>query len=114
VASGIIQVVYLGPYPKSYASELHSDSIIVDPEGGTDKVQFRAFLGVSPYRYRDLFEKGKRKYSGGLVQKWNKGRRQPMIEVYYPSYFKAETRVVGLMLSKLEEIMAEDLKAHTT
>jgi cytidine deaminase len=106
VASGIRQVVYLEPYPKSYASALHADSIAVDPTDITDKVTFRAFLGVSPYRYRDLFEKGKRKYSGGLAQKWNRGARRPMIEVYFPSYFKAENRVVSRMRNKLELIVA--------
>jgi deoxycytidylate deaminase len=105
VATGMRRVVYLEPYPKSYASELHRDSIVVDHEGSSDKVKFDAFIGVSPYRYRDLFEKGKRKYSGGLSQKWNQGIRRPMIEVYYPSYFKAETHVVGLMRRKLEEIL---------
>ena len=58
VASGIGRVVYLEPYPKSYAAELHKDSIDVDPEEPTHRVRFEAFIGVSPYRYRDLFEKG--------------------------------------------------------
>lgn len=107
VAAGIDRVVYLEPYPKSYASDLHRDSIVVDPDGLTDKVSFEAFIGVAPFRYRDLFEKGRRKYSGGFAQKWNKGIRQPMIELYYPSYFKAETHVVGMKKKKLEEIISE-------
>jgi deoxycytidylate deaminase len=106
VAAGLLRVVYLEPYPKSYAFELHQDSIVVDYDGSSDKVKFDAFIGVSPYRYRDLFEKGKRKYSSGLAQKWSQGKKRPMIEVYYPSYFKAETRVVGLMRRRLEEILA--------
>ncbi|HEX3863813.1 MAG TPA: anti-phage dCTP deaminase [Stellaceae bacterium] len=107
VASGIKEVVYLEPYPKSYASELHGDSISVDPTERTERVVFRAFIGVSPYRYRDLFEKGKRKYSGGSVQKWNKGSRRPMIEVYFPSYFQAEAHVVSQVRSKLEKLITE-------
>src|SRR5215472_6818909 len=64
VASGIKRVVYLEPYPKSYAAELHGDSIDVDPVGEQNRrVVFENFIGVSPYRYRDLFEKGRRKYS---------------------------------------------------
>lgn len=108
VAAGLKRVVYLEPYPKSYASDLHQDSISVDPDRPTDKVNFEAFIGVSPFRYRDLFEKGKRKYSGGAAQKWNKGQKYPMIEVYYPSYFKAETLVIGPMREKLEKINAEN------
>jgi cytidine deaminase len=105
VASGITRVVYLEPYPKSYAADLHGDSIEVDPAGPTLKVAFEGFIGVSPYRYRELFEKGKRKYSG-LAQKWNMGEMRPMIEVYYPSYFKAETHVVAQINGALEAILS--------
>jgi deoxycytidylate deaminase len=112
VASGIKQVVFLEPYPKSYAKELHRDSIAVDPTEKTDKVIFRPFIGVSPYRYRDIFEKGKRKYSGGLAQKWNLGVQRPMIEVYFPLYFKAEAAVVSQMSNKLE-LLATQSKSTT-
>jgi cytidine deaminase len=94
VASGIMRVVYLEPYAKSYASDLHSDSIEVEPSGSISKVLFEPFIGVSPFRYRDLFEKGKRKYSGGLAKKWDREPSQPMIDVYYPAYFKSEAAVV--------------------
>jgi deoxycytidylate deaminase len=114
VAAGVREVVYLEPYPKSYASDLHGDSISVDPTEKTDKVIFRPFIGVSPYRYRDLFEKGRRKYSGGLAQKWNKDNRRPMIEVYFPAYFKAETRVVGQVRQKLEAILASHGSGEAT
>lgn len=106
IAAEIKEVVFLEPYPKSYATELHRDAIVVDPNEKTDKVVFRPFIGVSPYRYRDLFEKGRRKYSGGLAQKWNLGTRRPMIEVYFPSYFKAEAAIVSQMSHRLEGILA--------
>lgn len=100
VATGVRRLVYLEPYPKSYATDLHGDSIDID--GSTDtKVRFEPFIGVSPFRYRNLFEKGKRKY-GGLAQKWHKGKKRPMIEVFYPSYFEAETRVVAGLQQRLE------------
>src|SRR5437868_3807964 len=107
VASGIKEVVFLEPYPKSYATELHRDSIVIDPTEATEKVAFRAFIGISPYRYRDLFEKGRRKYAGGLAQKWNLGIRRPIIEVYFPSYFKAEAAVVSLLSERLEAMINE-------
>lgn len=101
VASGISRVVYLEPYPKSYASELHSDAIQVDTHDSQTKVAFETFIGVSPFRYRDLFEKGRRKYSGGTAAKWHGGEPRPMIDVYYPSYFRAETHVVGYLKDRL-------------
>jgi deoxycytidylate deaminase len=100
VACGIRRVVYIEPYPKSYASELHSDAIEVECNSDGKKVDFSPFIGISPFRYRELFEKGRRKY-GGLAQQWNKGEKRPMIEVYYPTYFKAEAHVVGLISAKL-------------
>jgi deoxycytidylate deaminase len=103
VASGVCRVVYLEPYPKSYARELHSDSIDVEGDVATKHVNFTPFIGISPYRYRDLFEKGRRKY-GGSAQQWNRGEKRPMIEVYYPSYFESEVHVVKLIEHKLREM----------
>ena len=102
VASGIKRVVYLEPYPKSYANALHGDSIEIDGAGKSEKVSFDPFKGVSPYRYRDLFEKGKRKLSGGAALQWNQGQRRPLIEIYYPSYFQAEVTVVAKLKEEIE------------
>src|ERR1700730_925031 len=70
VASGISKVVFLEPYPKSLAADLHADSIWVE---GSDRgkyqrfpaVEFQHFFGVTPRRYRELFERGKRKSDKG-------------------------------------------------
>lgn len=104
VASGIDRVVFLEPYPKSYASQLHRDSISVEAGRDVTKVSFEPFIGVSPFRYRDLFEKGRRKYSGGVAQKWRMDEKRPIIEIYYPSYFKAETFVVGSLFDNLKKL----------
>jgi cytidine deaminase len=97
IAAGLRRVVYLEPYPKSYASNLHTDSIVVDADnpGDRTKVHFDAFIGVSPYRYRDLFEKSRRKSSGGSAQRWQGDTRRPLIEVYFPQYSKAEQLVMS-------------------
>ena len=104
VAAGIKRVVSIEPYPKSYAEELHSDSIEIDGDGSGTRVTFQRFLGISPFRYRDLFEKGKRKYSTGIAQRWNRDVRKPMIDVIYPSYFKAETHIVNLIEARLKAV----------
>jgi len=51
VASGVKRVVFLEPYPKSYAEELHSDSITFNPAEANNKVYFEPFIGISPRRY---------------------------------------------------------------
>jgi tRNA(Arg) A34 adenosine deaminase TadA len=95
VAAGIRKVIYLEPYPKSYASELHSDAIVVDSDNPGKKVAFNAFLGISPFRYRDLFEKRGRKNAEGSAERWNQGEARPVINALYPFYFRAETHVAG-------------------
>lgn len=97
VAAGINRVIYQEPYPKSYAFDLHSDAITVDAQPEGVKVAFNAFIGVSPFRYRDLFEKRKRKNQSGIAQRWQRDRKIPFLNVLYPSYFKAESHVVGLL-----------------
>ncbi|MCA1458854.1 hypothetical protein I6F35_37960 [Bradyrhizobium sp. BRP22] len=56
LASGIRKVIYIEPYPKSRAQELHSNEISIEQET-PDKVSFIPFLGISPFRYRDVFQK---------------------------------------------------------
>jgi deoxycytidylate deaminase len=103
VAAGIAKVIYLEPYPKSYASELHGDAISVDSDAPGAKVAFNAFLGISPYRYRDLFEKRKRKDAAGVSQRWNEGEARPLINSLYPSYFRAEAYVVSTLGAAIEK-----------
>jgi deoxycytidylate deaminase len=104
VAAGIRRLVYLEPYPKSYASALHADSIEVESDRNNEKVSFDPFKGVSPQRYRELFEKRKRKISGGAALQWHQGERRPMIEIYYPSYFQAEVSVVAKLEKEVEAL----------
>jgi len=94
VASGIDTVVFLEPYPKSYARELHSDSIEIEGGEEVSKVKFTPFLGISPLRYRDFFEKGRRKdRATGKVVRWAAGIGVPIVEIYHPVYINLETLV---------------------
>lgn len=54
VASGIKRVVFVEPYPKSYAQKLHGDSISVG-KFSDKQVLFEPFIGVGPRRFFDLF-----------------------------------------------------------
>ena len=104
VAAGIKRVVYLEPYTKSYASKLHADSISLGPDPTGKKVGFEPFIGVSPFRYRDLFEKGKRKYRGEALE-WNQGKSRPQFDSYFPSYHRAEALVVTHMKQRVQNNM---------
>ena len=61
IAAGIRRVVYLHPYAKSLARELHDDSIVLDPAhiGMLDgKVVYEQYIGVAPRVYPQYFEFG--------------------------------------------------------
>lgn len=68
IATGIRRVVYIEPYPKSQAGQLHGDEICLgacekncpicfkDVAGKrTSKIPFEPFVGIAPRRFIDLF-----------------------------------------------------------
>ncbi len=64
IASGIDHVLYIYPYAKSLARELHDDAIVVEPDqpgpvGG--KVVFEQYVGVAPRVYPQYFDFGQAK-----------------------------------------------------
>jgi cytidine deaminase len=92
ISAGIDRVVYVEPYPKSRAADLHSDSVIIDPSVAVeDKVRFEPFVGVSPRRYMELFTFGRRQRTApeGRPVHWNndKRRAQPNF-TRHAKYFK--------------------------
>lgn len=101
VASGIRRVVFLEPYPKSHAKDLHADSITFSPSESAEKVLFEPFIGISPRRYRDIFEKKKRKESDGTKKDWSKGKPVPSIEDRGSAYIANEEPAISLITKKL-------------
>jgi hypothetical protein len=57
-------------------------------------------MGISPLRYRDFFEKGRRKDKAtGKIIRWALGVGVPIVEIYHPVYIDLET----IVCSKLKE-----------
>ena len=99
IASGITQVVYVEPYPKSRALDFHSESIQLKSEleeisNNTNQlVSFEPFIGVGPRRFLDLFSmslgsgsKLRRKDKVGNILDWDKSSapiRTPLIPKSY-------------------------------
>ncbi|CTQ46534.1 anti-phage dCTP deaminase [Roseibium aggregatum] len=98
VSSGIKKVFFLEPYPKSYAKELHNDSITFSEEEADKKVLFQPFIGISPRRYRDIFEKNKRKDEIGKAKEWKEGSPFPCIEDRSSSYISNENSAMAATL----------------
>ena len=84
VASGIKRLIYLRPYPKSYASDLFDDSISIDHSPGrADRVEFNQFIGIVGPIYERIFSKVRWKEGDGKVPKFDKSqaafiRRNPV------------------------------------
>lgn len=104
VSSGIRRVVFLEPYPKSHAKDLHEDSITFSPSEQYTKVLFEPFIGISPRRYRDIFEKKKRKTSDGKVLQWAEKKPVPRIEDKSPSYIANEEPAISLVVDNILEL----------
>ncbi len=102
IACGIKRVVFIEPYPKSQAAALHSDAITIDDER-EGKIIFEHFVGISPRRYRDIFEKGNRRSKSGKVQTWYEGHPAPRIEDRGPSYVYNEASAAYYALSNVAD-----------
>jgi deoxycytidylate deaminase len=101
IASGIKRVVYIEPYPKGYTQELYRDAIFVgrceEPVPG--RVVFEPFIGIAPFRYRDFFEKGRRKDDVGKAKEWQRGAPYPSIVTVKDSYISdEEVNLLALMV----------------
>ena len=104
LASGITRVVYIEPYPKSYAEDMYSNAIALEANNtNTHKVLFQPFTGIAPFRYRDFFEKGKRK-EGGLAQDWKEGEPAPNFGIISETYLELEPRVVAQLASRIARL----------
>lgn len=109
VASGISKVVYLEPYPKSLAARLHADSIDIDRQGrgryqSYPAVDFSHFYGITPRRYREFFERGKRKRSDGKLEAYIGDRKIPYVDLKSPFYAQLEDTVLESLRSALQRI----------
>ncbi len=89
LAAGIKRVVFMEPYPKSKAKELHKNEIEIGTLSDR-RVSFMPFLGISPFRYRDIFEKRSKRKKGSLANKWYYDVPSPMIDILAPSYTELE------------------------
>lgn len=67
ISAGIKRVVYVAPYAKSLARDLHHDAITVAAaRPSTTHVNLEPFVGVAPRRYMDIFKwERKRKKTDG-------------------------------------------------
>ncbi|MDP3855629.1 anti-phage dCTP deaminase [Phenylobacterium sp.] len=90
VASGIRKLFYLKPYPKSYASDLFVDSVVID-QNSSDKVLFNQFIGITGPMYIRVFQKNKWKMPDGSIREFNRKTASFVHGSLVPSYVRAES-----------------------
>lgn len=72
IAAGLQKVIYLEPYPKSKAKDLHGEEIELESTGGSaneGKIVFMAFTGVAPRQYECVFSMSARGVKRGFALK---------------------------------------------
>ncbi|HCT6682453.1 TPA: deoxycytidylate deaminase, partial [Pseudomonas aeruginosa] len=101
IAAGIKRVVYIEPYEKSLALDLHEDAISTD-ENVTNKTLFETFSGVSPSKYSAFFvARGDRKDREGLAIDLIKADARHIGVEYLDPYQTIEEKVVEDMMQKV-------------
>jgi len=77
IGAGIDRVVFVEPYTKSRAEQLHADSITIgQAERENGKVAFMPFVGVAPRRYQEMFDAAARQQLGHLARRDDAGHKQ--------------------------------------
>lgn len=99
VASGIREVVYIEPYLKSLAVELHWDAVTEDPE---DKscVLFRQYDGVAPRNYLRLFRPSAERKKAGRLFRRPATEGVPILSVPLDAQTDYELKVIADLASK--------------
>ena len=105
LASGISKVVYIEPYPKSLAIELHRDAISeIESEVG-NKLVFLQYSGVAPKNVLRLFKPVQpRKGVDGRLIDFNKESAQPIVRVSLDDYSTHEQHVVAKLVQDEKKV----------
>jgi deoxycytidylate deaminase len=100
VAAGISRVVYIEPYPKSKAGELHADAICFADNETEKKIPFVPFVGIGPRRFFDLFSLNlstgypiERKVDGEVINWRLETHAKPRVPMAPTSYIQREELV---------------------
>lgn len=102
VASGIAKVVYIEPYPKSLALDLHTDAVSDRETDDKGKVVFLQYEGTAPRNMLRLFQHGSdRKRDGRVVE----GDPTTSLPVFPPPLdgFSTREQFIVAKLKKNEE-----------
>ena len=113
--AGIARVVYIEPYPKSFAGEFHSEAIAPEgtlKEGALGKLVMQPFAGVAPRKYLEWFMARGRKKDDGAIVDWPGANPQPrFVDPLYGGYDQARLDSEALFIKEVLAHIAQ--LAHT-
>lgn len=102
IAAGILRVVFIDPYPKSLAAQLHEDAIAVET-ATPNRLVFQPFIGVAPRRFTELFPIfGNRKSSTGERVVWKPDCSMLRMAGFPESYIANENDALELLHQRME------------
>lgn len=82
IGAGITRVIFIEPYTKSRAEQLHADSAtITRSDDVSGKVVFEPFVGVAPRRYLEMFDAARRERLGHVGRRNDDGRARTFVRV---------------------------------
>lgn len=116
VAAGVQEVIYIEPYPKSYAINLHNDSIDNENNNSENKVNFKQFVGIGPRKFIDLFSmnlgNGRKviRKEDGVNYNWERGSSELRIPMAPLSYLDSEIAISTELQKILERNLGEEAK----
>lgn len=113
IASGLSTVIYIEPYPKSKALDMHSDAIRLPGDKNlSNRVLFAPFVGVGPRIMSNLFslslsvgEKLRRKKPKSFEKAiWDRASARPRLKMFATHYVENEALVKKQADNAIEKI----------
>ncbi len=103
IDAGIVRVVFIEPYPKSLAAQLHEDAIAVET-APPDRLLFEPFIGIAPRMFPDLFHMfGARKSAEGKRIEWQPTKSVLRMPGFPESYIASEEDALELLHRRMED-----------
>jgi deoxycytidylate deaminase len=104
VASGIKEVYYIEPYPKSLALDLHNDAVSTDEGDKSGKVVFLQYDGVAPKNVLKLFRSEQDRKAGGKAVVHDKKKATPVYCPAMDGFTTYEQMIVKDLKEKEEQL----------
>lgn len=118
IAAGVTRVVYVEPYPKSRALELHNKDLVETAPSAMatddDRVRFEPYLGIGPRRFLDHFSMHlgdgyalERMDDEGRLAVWDPSRAAPRVQGP-TEYIEAREKNLGAEVDPMLDRQRDD------